>query len=153
MPHHACRPTAGQLQAQLKLARTLSAVPYHGTGPAALRWLADAWPPRMANRLLKPRMPSAASKMAQTDVSSLVPVSTGRIVQPVSPRKNRIKEQPHPAYGVSQREVYDRMTTVEELIAKKVERGAEKEALDAMLADPAIEGPVKHHAKCEYILR
>jgi hypothetical protein len=110
----------------------------------------------MANRLLKPtRGVPAAKRMVQTDVlpAQSVQPNLSRKIQPASPRKNRVREQPHPEYGVSQREVYDRMTTVEELVKKKQERATEKETLNAILADPAVEGPVKHHEKCEYILR
>ena len=109
----------------------------------------------MANRLLKSRGSPVASRMVQTDV---IPAQSAHAVsprkaQPASPHKNRIKEQPHPEYGVSQKEVYDRMTTVEVLVSKKSERAVEKRVLDALLADPAVDGRVKHHEKCEYILR
>jgi DTW domain-containing protein YfiP len=69
-------------------------------------------------------------------------------------RRNRLKDKkPHPTYGLSKRELQDCQCTVEEYEAKRQQRLADRAVLDAVIHRKDVEGPVKQHTRCSYILR
>jgi DTW domain-containing protein YfiP len=69
-------------------------------------------------------------------------------------RRNRIKEKkPHPTYGLTKRDLQDCQCTEEEYEAKQQQRLADRAVLDAVIHRKDVEGPVKQHTRCSYILR